>query len=568
MKMLDLALQYLEEYGFSIIPVRPGQEGPNKAKSPYLKEIIPYRSRKPTREEVIEWWTKWPQAMIAMPVGELNNAMAIDADTLEAVAKMEELLPDSFECPIVKTPRNDISKHFYFKYCPDVSNASPPAIPIEVKARDLLIILPGSIRSDGRQYELMNGCDLKNLPELPSSITSYLFSLCLYARTRGSTWSAEVSKVSGSQQYWRDGESRDTDLFHAANHLIKGGCPPDFADNILNIVVNSWGENEPRWVHAKIKSAMDRAARRDRNIAQELRDWVNESVGGQFKVSDWYRESAVVSKQDKHSAIVALKKLCDEGIVERIGKRTGEYRIIEKDFTVQQWWQDEGVPLSIELPLAVHTLAKIFPGNIILLEGEKSQGKSAFALEFCRMNRKLFKSKIRYLNIEMSDSELLERFNSYPQDLISKNEWRESVEFIKRTSDWWDLIEPDGINVVDYLVEYEKSYLIAQFIFNIHQKLKSGIALVVIQRDPFKPYGVGGRGVRDIPRLVLSLMHHKIKLEDVKSFYPLLRRNPTGYSRPYKQVSWWNFQAQDDWTTDNKYKDFQEGDKGRDWQND
>jgi len=68
---------------------------------------------------------------------------------------------------------------------------------------------------------------------------------------------------------------------------------------------------------------------------------------------------------------------------------------------------------------------------------------------------------------------------------------------IKRTSDWWDLVDPDAINIIDYLVEYEKSYLIAQFVFNIHQKMKSGIALIVVQRDPMKPYpsGVGRSGI-------------------------------------------------------------------------
>ncbi len=555
MTILELALKYLEEDNFSIIPTNPAVKKEDGGKGPYIKEVIPYRTRKPTKEEVIAWWTRWPKAMISLPLGEFNNLMVIDADNQEAIDKMNDLLPESFSCPTVKTPRNDVSKHFYFKYCKDLSNSKGV---LEVGVRDRLIVLPGSVRADGKKYELLDEGNLRDAPELPNTIYNYLLS-CSKDSIYSSYKSAEVSKVSGSQQYWVEGINRDENLFTTANCLIKGGCPPDFAENILNLIVNSWGENDPKWVHSKIKSAMDRVVRRERNIAQELRDWINESVSGQFKVSDWSAESAEVSKKDRHAAVVALKKLCDEGIVERVGKRTGEYRIIEKNFIVQKWWEDTGRPLDILFPMDIHKFAKIYPGNIILLEGQKSQGKSAFALEFCRINRGLFQGKIRYQNVEMSDSELVERFRNYPVDIITINEWKESVEFIKRTFDWWDAIEPNGLNIVDYLVEYEKAYLLAQYVFNIHQKLKGGIALVIVQRDPFKPYPSGGRAVRDIPRLILSMMYHKIKIEDIKSFYSApLGGNPTGFYRKYKQSNWWNFIPEEDWISEeeNKYKDF------------
>jgi len=140
---------------------------------------------------------------------------------------------------------------------------------------------------------------------------------------------------------------------------------------------------------------------------------------------------------------------------------------------------------------------------------------------------------------------------------MSLDDWRNAITVIRQTGDWWDKIEPDGLNVVDYLVEYEKAYMIAEFVWKIHQALKNGIALVTVQRDPYKPYPVGGRGVRDIPRLVLSLMKHRLRIEDAKSF-DTTYGNPSGLVRKYKQASWWKFVPVGTWqyAEEDKYAAF------------
>ena len=137
-------------------------------------------------------------------------------------------------------------------------------------------------------------------------------------------------------------------------------------------------------------------------------------------------------------------------------------------------------------------------------------------------------------------------------------EWPKFLKIIKRTSDWADKIEPDSINIVDYLVEYEKAYILPKFIFDIHKKLKKGMAVCVVQRDPFKPYPVGGRGVRDIPRLVISLINHWLRLEDVKSFWETKFGNPSGLSIKYKQIAYCKWEADGGWerTEEKKYHAF------------
>jgi hypothetical protein len=202
--------------------------------------------------------------------------------------------------------------------------------------------------------------------------------------------------------------------------------------------------------------------------------------------------------------------------------------------------------LGLKWPLGIQEFARLYPGNVALLEGQKSQGKSAFAIEFCRLNYHLFDGKTLYQNVEMSQSEIKERFDSYGE-LFPAKEAQRAILFTKVHEAWWDRIQPNGLNVVDYLIEYEKAYMLADFVWKIHQKLDKGIALVLIQRDPFKPYPKGGLGVRDIPRLIISLLNHQLKLEDVKSFNKTEWGNPTGLAVKYKHVNYCQFRYDSNW---------------------
>lgn len=559
--ILEAALKYLEK-GYSVIPV-------GTDKRPLIK-WEPYQKQRATKEEIQIWFKKFPSANIGIVTGELSNLLIVDTDLPEATTRIQEAIPDSLVVPCQQTPSGGM--HFVFCHSQGFVNRARVAEGIDIRTSGGYFVAAPSINGNGKHWDWVVSPFEVDPLKIEFALGSIIKDLSLSFSLHGDVIQAQIAEYNNISQvsqsitsFFSDGV-RDEHLIHTAICLQRGGAEPDFARYVLNILVNSWGENDPKWVDLKIKSAWDRANRRERNIAQEVRSWVEmmseTSQTGNINFTEFHKDNNVSQKRDLQAARMAFKRLCDEEVplIERSGERAGQYRIINRDDNEQKWWLDEGKPLSLVMPLHIENYAKIFPGNIILLEGQKSQGKSTFALEFSRLNRDLYPNKkISYQNVEMSDSEIKDRFRHYrDRGIVEMEEWPKFLKITKRTSDWADKIEPDGINIIDYLIEYDKPYILPGFIFNIHKKLKTGIALCIVQRDPFKPYPSGGRGTRDIPRLIISLINHRLLLEDVKSFWESDFGNPSKLSIRYKQVAYCEWKADGEWerTEDLKYDAF------------
>jgi predicted lipoprotein with Yx(FWY)xxD motif len=565
MTILEAAIAYAKK-GMSVIPV-------DQKKVPLIK-WEPYQKKRASEEEIKSWFKKFPSANIGIVTGEISNLLVVDCDTPASIQQIQEAIPESLVVPCESTPRGGM--HFFFSHSPGFSNRARVAEGIDIRTEGGYCAVAPSVNGTGKGWIWVLSLLDADPPCILNSITSLFnsLSLSLYARENQKVTEKDynnVSQVSQSITNFFTEPGRDDDIFHLANCAVKGNANLEILTQGLKIIARNceppFPENE---VEIKVKSALQRAMKRERNIAQEVRTWVEMmgtvSQGCNISFTEWHKDNNVLQ-----AGRMAFKRLCDEKdpIIEKIGDKAGQYRIINRDDSEQKWWLDEGKPLSLVIPLGIEKYAKVFPGNIILLEGQKSQGKSTFAIEFSRLNRSLYPGKnVIYQNVEMSDAEIKDRFRHYrDKDIIGMEEWREFLQIIKRTSDWADKIEPDSINIVDYLVEYEKPYILPKFIFDIHKKLKSGICLCVVQRDPFKPYPAGGRAVRDIPRLIISLINHWLRLEDVKSFWETESGNPSGLNIKYKQVAYCQWKADGVWerreeakyaafTPTKNYKDF------------
>lgn len=525
----EAALDYLSR-GLSILPLA-------KDKKP-LMAWQGFQTRQPTELEVHQWFKQWPEANIGIVTGKISNLTVIDCDSQLAI----EYFYSGYKgkTPNVKTPKG---MHFYFAYQEGVRNTARLTDHIDVRSEGGYVVAPPSINGSGNAYRFIN--------DLNIALDSF-YNCFLYKHYKEGK-SQESPQVTTSHTFFQKG-TRDEDLFHVANCLVKGHAENGLTQQVLEILAENCNPPfDKSEIAAKIKSAFDRAERRERNIMQEIKEWL-ESQTGYFRVTDFYTQSQVVTKQEKHAAIMAFKRLKDQGILESYGQRSGEYRKVQNDIEYINWQDAEDQEYPIQLPLNIHTLVKLYPGNIAILAGASNTGKTSFMLETIRLNQKTH--PVTYLNSEMAAPELRLRLKLF-EEIIPLSNWK--FRAIERSSNFADVIDPDGFNVIDYMEIYDEFWKIGGWIRDIHQKLNKGIAIIALQKKTTtkknqQDFGRGGELTLEKPRLYMAMDRGKIKIVKAK-IWRNHERNPNGLIRDFNIISGWKFKPKgDDWYTEEEQK--------------
>ncbi len=539
-QLLEAALKYAEK-GFSVIPVAQN-------KIPLIK-WEPYQKQRATKENIQTWWKDHPQANIGLVTGEISNLLVVDCDTPESTQRIQETIPENLIVPCEKTPRGGM--HFFFSHSEGFVNRAKVAIDTDIRTSGGYCAVAPSINGNGRRWEWVVSLHDFDPPEIAIGLKALLKdnnnSLYRESVTLGNEGnlieSLNVTQGHIESHFFMEGR-RDEDLFHAAHCLIKGGSEQIFINNVLNRLVNSWGENDPKWVQDKVKSAMERASKKERNISQELRDWVKEVTSGQFRITDYQRESQIVTKQEKHALIMALKRLCDDKVLERTGKRTGEYRIIDTDIEYMDFKHvSKDGAINLSLPLEIHKKTIFFPRNVIVIAGVTGYGKTSYLLNVIRDN--MHKFKFKYFASEMSSLALnykLARFN-FPVD-----HWKMDVipDYSWDYSNIQDKIFPNDMNVIDYLEpEGEKTYNIHDIITKIIKRLDKGMALIATQKRPNSDLSAGGVYSAKASSLYLSLDWGTILI--FKNRFREEDSNPRLVRRDFDIEAGQNFVPKGDW---------------------
>lgn len=121
-------------------------------KVPAIPSWAPYQTRLATPEEILAWSEDLGDNInIALVCGKLSDLTVIDCDSQEAVEKIESLLPDQIEIPIVYTPKKGC-RHYYFKFTLGLVNRARYWAGIDVRTEGGYVLGPPS-----RTKETTNG---------------------------------------------------------------------------------------------------------------------------------------------------------------------------------------------------------------------------------------------------------------------------------------------------------------------------------------------------------------------------------------------------------------------------
>jgi hypothetical protein len=495
-ELLEAALHYAEHFKWSVIPLSPGAKIP-----PKYFEVMPFRERIASRQEIEAWWEENPKYNVGIITGKISNLLVVDLDKYKPQYKEENAIlhfGDNINTPITETPRG--GNHLYFEYPGHRITIGEGILPaIDWRGEGGYTVAPPSINGNGKSYQWIQNCDEFSRMTCPASFKDALIKKStLYGRVTDPRDNTVTSVT--ECDIWEDG-TRDKNLFHIAHCLTQTKNTEDYIRQTLRAIVLSWGERDEGWINAKIKSALDREERRERNIQAEVDSFISVTTGD-FSVTYMDKELGCVTTRDMAAARKALSRRKDT-LVEKAGTRDGWWRRIDTEIEILDFDEPEGEAHPVLLPFDLHNLVKIYEGNIILISGEFNAGKSLFGLTALVMNKN--RMPIRFISSEMKVPEIKGRFKWFGVD---KDCWMPDAncKYIALKNNLPALLLPDGLNIIDYLEFPEGDFTRAsEYMRQIHDRLKHGVAIVCNQHKIGAKLPRSGDLIMEKPRLAVAL---------------------------------------------------------------
>jgi len=232
--LVDVALFYLTEWQWSVIPQRAGE------KRPAIRWKA-YQSTRPTEAMIRSWYADFPDAGIAVVLGPVSDLFGIDVDGQEA---HEELIRRLGSVPLAPMAISGSGQpyryHLFFRYPRLVARAreKPWHEKLEFRGRGRLLLLPPSLHPSGNRYQWAEGRSPSDvlLTALPAPILEAIAAPARPASVPSSAQLQAADELSSATQRFlrgdfRDGPQWNSQLFqaacdmHARGHAIAEAMP-------------------------------------------------------------------------------------------------------------------------------------------------------------------------------------------------------------------------------------------------------------------------------------------------------------------------------------------------------
>jgi len=259
---------------------------------------------------------------------------------------------------------------------------------------------------------------------------------------------------------------------------------------------------------------------------QLIEDWIG-LISGTFSVRDIWNDIGIESPEGRKHLRTILNRLEEEGLIVKL-PRSGYYRKLDAELLPVDWESaDIKNVYPLKMPFGIHEYCKIFPKSIIILAGEKQQGKTSFLYETIYLNMDTL--EVDLFNSETGREQMKERFE--PLCIPSPAPFK----VYERYDNFADVIHPEHLTIIDYLDLNSDVYLVGVEIDAIFRKLTTGVAVIGLQKPPptvsytakgdkkthSRDLAYGGAFSAKRASLYISLGSHRCKLVYVKT--PLLK---------------------------------------------
>ena len=353
---LEIALRY-HNLGFSIFPLWKGTKG-----NPIV-QWKKYISEKPTEDEIKNWWTKYPEANIAIVTGKISGIFVLDTEK-------------DFDLNNIKIPNRTSTvitgrggRHFYFKIPKDTEVdthieiwGKDPKNKADIKGNGGYVVAPPSFNAETKNYyEWVEDIAYIDFPpewllELIENINTEKSSIPFHEVAKGvSEGSRNVSATS-----------------FIGHVLLKTQI--DMWEMVAWPAVLSWNsKNNPPLDETELRSTFDSIARREFN-----------------------RQKGMVTKDDLASYDGPDKVISSHEMKNIINANKLEYKY-----------------KSILLAPLDRVCDGFVPGELIVISGPEKMGKTRL-LQFLTVAFSQQSIPVLWFTYEMTPREFIDRYKNLP----------------------------------------------------------------------------------------------------------------------------------------------------------
>lgn len=243
----------------------------------------------------------------------------------------------------------------------------------------------------------------------------------------------------------------------------------------------------------------------DPQFAASVADYIKRNTGSSYTIEQLDRELGSGRDDAKKRARQAVTDLAlRAGYIQKDARNGNRYTVPDRTLRRIDLHEQQGQSLPVWLPFGLNQCVTVQPKNIITVAGETNAGKTALMLRMARYNM-LRPMPITYLSSEMSGVEFRNRIESFGDTV---EQWESSMRIVDRNKDFHTAIDPDGLNFIDFLEIHDNFYLVGQYMRQIHDALRSGVAVVAIQKKRGEMFARGGEFANEKARLAISMFCH------------------------------------------------------------
>jgi hypothetical protein len=252
------------DHGWSIVPQLPGQKQPRvKWKD--------YQSERPTANQLLRWFRRWPDAGPAVVLGTLSNLLVVDVDGEDAHKELLRRVGDVPTAPTVLSGSGKAYRyHLFFEHplLPTKAKATPWHPNLEFRGQGGIVVAPPSLHKSGNRYRWASGRSLADipLPPLPEAIVAALRerkrpgSICATTAPDEDSSIRIVPGISSRTRQFLSGtfahsERWNSRLFGAACDMAGNGVPIERALPLLIAGAKPWDAQEEARAVTTIESA-------------------------------------------------------------------------------------------------------------------------------------------------------------------------------------------------------------------------------------------------------------------------------------------------------------------------